>query len=584
MMNYFRPWSLKSTVLLLLYVGVLWFLSSHSSMYIDDEFIYFRYVENLLRGHGLTYNRGSLPVEGYTSTTYLLILALGTLLFGSLEISAWVINFLAAAATILLTAMVAYELRPRFQPIALLAPLPLLLDTDFLSWTRAPFDTMLATAVMTALALAVIRDPPLRRVRTNLLFFVGCLTRPEVLILYPVFAMLRPVMKPRTETNGTSPYFPLMLGLGLTALFVIWRTWYFGYPFPNTYYAKTGARIEEIQSGLSYVWRFLSEPQNYLHWVALLLLPRAMGSMRVRAAIAFVGAYGAIIVFEGGDSQPYWRFLLYILPLWTTLAILSLDFVVERAGRLLHRMRWNTSAFRRHLGQRFSRLLPYGTMLAVVFLFCLMRYHSELGKWCKTVDSFMNTTRSASELRDLRTRLLREFWTFWWIPSGTSPETSTYQYTLVGKWLADNFPSSTVVATSQIGAIAYYSKLPIVDMFGLTDPNIAHSKIDSKQAVLFGRNSPAYYLKRRPDLFVLGYEIMIDSDLSGKTHDEIARRDGLFDFERELITSSEFVKTYVPAAVTLDVNPLGCYGKTINYFVRRDLIGGIRSRFPGAAE
>ena len=42
----------------------------------DDAYIYFRYVSNWVAGHGLTWNPGHEPVEGYTSFLFVLLLAI----------------------------------------------------------------------------------------------------------------------------------------------------------------------------------------------------------------------------------------------------------------------------------------------------------------------------------------------------------------------------------------------------------------------------------------------------------------------------------------------------------------------------
>src|SRR5262249_4200475 len=58
-----------SLILLLLQVRAYRFLT-------DDAFIAFRYAHHLATGRGLTFNPGSAPVEGFTSLSWVLILAL----------------------------------------------------------------------------------------------------------------------------------------------------------------------------------------------------------------------------------------------------------------------------------------------------------------------------------------------------------------------------------------------------------------------------------------------------------------------------------------------------------------------------
>ena len=52
------------------------FFCLHYAWVLDDAFVYYRYVDNLLvLGHGLVYNQGEY-VEGFTSPLWLLILTL----------------------------------------------------------------------------------------------------------------------------------------------------------------------------------------------------------------------------------------------------------------------------------------------------------------------------------------------------------------------------------------------------------------------------------------------------------------------------------------------------------------------------
>ena len=40
---------------------------------VDDSYIFFRFSENLAQGHGLAWNPGQVPVEGYTNFMWVVI-------------------------------------------------------------------------------------------------------------------------------------------------------------------------------------------------------------------------------------------------------------------------------------------------------------------------------------------------------------------------------------------------------------------------------------------------------------------------------------------------------------------------------
>jgi hypothetical protein len=68
-------------------------------------------------------------------------------------------------------------------------------------------------------------------------------------------------------------------------------------------------------------------------------------------------------------------------------------------------------------------------------------------------------------------------------------------YIAVGLKLAaySGAPASPVLATSEAGAVPYYSGWTTIDTYGLTDPTIA----------LSGQHDPAYVLDQQPDVLVL---------------------------------------------------------------------------------
>jgi hypothetical protein len=68
-------------------------------------------------------------------------------------------------------------------------------------------------------------------------------------------------------------------------------------------------------------------------------------------------------------------------------------------------------------------------------------------------------------------------------PQHASPR--VVEWAAIGSYLRVHFPRATV-ATVPIGAIGYYSRLPILDLVGLTEPDIARA----------GRSVPAELLTR----------------------------------------------------------------------------------------
>ncbi|MCB9870751.1 MAG: hypothetical protein H6837_12905 [Planctomycetes bacterium] len=69
---------------------------------LDDAFIFFRYAENWVEGHGLRFNAGEAAVEGYSSFLWVALLAAGHLC--NLDTVVWslILGYACAAGTLVL--------------------------------------------------------------------------------------------------------------------------------------------------------------------------------------------------------------------------------------------------------------------------------------------------------------------------------------------------------------------------------------------------------------------------------------------------------------------------------------------------
>ena len=82
------------------------------------------------------------------------------------------------------------------------------------------------------------------------------------------------------------------------------------------------------------------------------------------------------------------------------------------------------------------------------------------------------------------------------------------EWAAIGTYLRQHSPRGTLVATVPIGAIGYYSSLPILDLVGLTDRTIARSgnsvptELLTKQWIGHERNDTEYVLARKPHWIV----------------------------------------------------------------------------------
>ncbi|MEM8755760.1 MAG: hypothetical protein AAGF90_22615, partial [Pseudomonadota bacterium] len=153
-----------------------------------------------------------------------------------------------------------------------------------------------------------------------------------------------------------------------TAGIVGFRLAYFGYPFPNTFYAKVSSdRVQDMIEGAKYVFSFVTGfpfAEILLTLWALAAIwaltrrwarERGSGALVVGAATVFgvLGVYGAL----GGDHFAYWRFLEPIAPLLVAppaLALAALSPAIRGAATPFARVAMAATALALWLGVSYG--------------------------------------------------------------------------------------------------------------------------------------------------------------------------------------------------------------------------------------
>ncbi|MCK4546772.1 MAG: hypothetical protein KAW17_04935, partial [Candidatus Eisenbacteria sp.] len=233
--------------------GVLWValallglcLAGHALHYdyvVDDAFISFRYAQNFLQGHGLVYNPGE-RVEGYTNFLWVLLVALGMVAGADPAPFSQALGFAAAAATLCVVFLrpVALSRSPAY--VRLLAPALLCLSPPFALWSVGGLETSLFTFfVFSGLSAGARRESgasgAVWDTVSGLSLALACLTRPEGFLAFLLVVGNR-VLWPATP-GGRFPIRLVMAWAVVVVPYELWRWSYYGFLFPNSYYAKVG--------------------------------------------------------------------------------------------------------------------------------------------------------------------------------------------------------------------------------------------------------------------------------------------------------------------------------------------------------
>ncbi|HYE85160.1 MAG TPA: hypothetical protein VEA16_02305 [Vicinamibacterales bacterium] len=309
----------------------------------DDANIFFVYARNLLDGHGFVYYPGGERVEGFTSLAWVLICAAAMALTSRFEVVLFAINCLALATALWsLCDLVHHTLRRHTVPASTIRPatagvfaIALTVAAAFtpgsIAWNvLSLMDSGLWSSLLLLTAVTILRaalDETATPGRLLPVLIVALtLTRPEAMLWGPLFiaiAIVAALLRGESPATAIRTNAASLLAFGATTAFILaWRLSYFGYPLPNTFYAKAGDPLaNRIAEGQSYLIDFaIANPAVPLAlaasvWTAIVAY-RHRGLFACCAGLLTMLLAGlAVPVFEGGDHFGFWRMFQPIVPL-----------------------------------------------------------------------------------------------------------------------------------------------------------------------------------------------------------------------------------------------------------------------------
>jgi hypothetical protein len=449
------PKSRLPKVLLWVFMGAVLIIFVIHGQYlkggIDDAFISFRYARNLASGYGFVFNPGGKRVEGFTNLLWVLILSLLYNTGIGFITASRVLGLLLGAGSLLGVFAIARKRIGSYSLWAVLPPLVLACNSCFVGWSVR----MMGTPLFTFLVVAGIYFHCQRRwLPSGIILGIAALSRQEViLIALPLWVTLLLVGFPNEQKKETAKNIStaaIPLGIMLMGL-LIWRLLYFGYPLPNTFYAKVSGGWIEYSHGFRYVKEFFYKYLAYWLIPGLLFLgwKKIQVDHYLKALGGIVLLYFIYIIYIGGD-YPFHPFYRYFHPLLPFAILLSCE-LLFRASQTL---------------EKRGRKALY---IIIVLALALTILPSREQKYDRNL-----------------TRVIR---------GGR----------FLGTWLRQNTPPDTTLAVGPAGAIPFYANRFTYDLHGLTDTHIAHRKItmSEKNYSSLGKYDAEYIIQQAPDIIML---------------------------------------------------------------------------------
>lgn len=448
-------WVLAVTLLVYLATG-------KPGLGIDDAQIFFTYAQNLAHGEGLIYSPGIPPAEGYTSSLWMAICSLMFWVHAN-EAGVLAVSLLLLFVTQVLAFSAIEKLLPEGQArkAKLIYAVLVTASPAYLSWTTI---TLMDTGVWSTLIVAmvfVLLFPPATVsgwLVAGVPFALAPLARPEAMVVAPAILVLL-WLKLRMQGRRTAPVWYILASLcAATLALTLFRLAYFGYPLPNTYYAKVSSSTwYNLKIGTTYLGKYLFGGNIVLiaaitcvpfGWRLLVRVVRALPGRSqlapadplddARQALAAVCLLMlALPVTVGGDHFSLSRFYQPVWPLFSLLLALS----VTRLLSARQQRRQNTR-------RSSSTWLAPATVVGLAALLSISSYR----------DSWLAFARYGSPIK-------REF--------TIGSEGKQTGATLDALFTA-NRSTPPVIGVVAAGGIARTYRGPIVDLMGLNNAYIAH--------------------------------------------------------------------------------------------------------------
>jgi hypothetical protein len=411
---------------------------------LDDSWIHLHFARNIAEGAGFVYNPGA-PVAGSTAPIWTVLLAGASALLGPSLLTAKALGIAAAIGAAVLTrrAAVAWGAPAESALVAAMA----LAWSGPLAWgALSGMEVTLAAALVAAALLAHARD---QTVWTACAAALAVLGRPESLLLVPLLVLSRPADARRLAIFGL-----------VTACVLAPAVWFsmatVGSPVPATAAAKVEGGLLGWLAGVREPWRqmLVIRPWEFLRaWLAWLvainwLLPLALA----------------------GGAWVAWR------RQGRALGALTMALVAHPLG-----MAWlapyRDPAFQE--GRYSIQLLPLAFVLVAMALGAIPSRRATL----VAVVALL-----ACSLAPLGRAADRYAW---------GVQNINAMQVHLGRWVQANLPPTSRLAVNDIGAIAYLTRRPVIDLMGLVTPDIIPYRRQGESGVI------RYVAERCPDYVIV---------------------------------------------------------------------------------
>lgn len=410
------------------------FTAGQGGVPLDDAWIHFQFARNLARGDGFSFNPGK-PTAGSTSPLWTILLAAAYRLGGRFPAAGQMLTAISFLASLAAVYGVGKQLTGR-RWAAWLAGAVVAVNGRMV-WAALSALEICLFATLSLLAIAVhIRNQSMWRsgaptrlrprhiMTAAVLFGLAALTRPEGYLLFAIaLADLASHALHITPHTSRITHYASRLALfvipfvAIIAPYMTFSLKTTGHLLPNTYHAKAVFDFWPDRNFLSLAARYLILDNPFL----LPFFVLGIGALFRRGRLLSLWAVGLPIVYAFLHVALY-QHGRYLIPLIPCNAIIGIAGLLEGMQMLTIR------------APRLN-IKP-----------CLLCILAIIGTGWRLPFMADQYARNVDNINEMHVAL--------------------------GHWVAENTPPDALIALNDIGAIAYISERPVMDLAGLVTPEI----------------------------------------------------------------------------------------------------------------
>ncbi len=462
--------SISIIIFLSLLIGIYYIISQHSkngyfSFPLDDPWIHLTFAKNLVEYGAFSYFKNEMITSGSTSPLYTFLAALLFLLIKNEFILSYIIGIVSFG---LLTFLSFYLMKKETNSsyIALIVALIIAFQPKLGLISVSGMETTLFIALLIGTVVFY---------RNEKFFLAGILSglalwaRPEGLILIVVLIFDLILQKVYFKTKFSEIFFSQKFYFKFLIPLIVISTGYFAFNYflsgtilPNTYSAKIA-------------YYYGSDRSNFLKRDVLQFF-----SSKEFIIVAFVFLISILKILYDLIKKEYNNNLLYL--------VFSFVFILAYYIQL---------PFAHRFGRYLMPVIPFYLFISFggfqkILSFLHSKSKSDLGSLFNMIYIGIATITLLLSLNE--------------IPKNVDEIVFTGKYHYdrhikVAEWLKENTKESDVIATHDIGALAFYSNRKIVDMVGLINPEIIEYLKDKNSTDYlkehFLKNNVSYFVTMR---------------------------------------------------------------------------------------